>query len=227
LVAILALLAVVMVLRRSRLWVFAGFAIVELALGATSVPGYGWHLAGVIGAVIVVVGVSLAPWPVAHAQRLVFAGVVVALVASVPYARWYDDHRFSMPQRAGPTAAFDYFRTIHNTRIGVGSFVRTYPLDGPDLTNWVQIVGTPGAHGAFRPAADCVTWQRLVDRDDFAYVVVGRNYHVAERRPHERFWTAEMPNARLVLHNGSTTVFRLTRPGSPPHCRSSRAVSHA
>jgi hypothetical protein len=102
--------------------------------------------------------------------------------------------------------------------VAVGTLMHTYPLSGPDLSNYVQTVGTPGPHGAFFPASNCTAWQRLIDQGRYSYVVTGYAHHLSGPPPLDQRWTARMPNAHLVMHNGNSAVFRMRGPRRRPDC---------
>ena len=222
LAAVLALLAGVMVLDVKRLWVLPALTVLLSAIGLADIPGYGWLVVCLVAVLVAIVGVSLRrvqpSWQV-PARRVVAVGAVVAIVACVPFSQWYDAQRYLIPNARGAAAAFAYFRQVHHSRVAVGTSVHTYPLSGTDLSNFVQTVGTPGAHGAFRPAPDCATWQRLIDRGHYRYVVTGFAHHSSGPPPPEQRWTAQMTDAHVVLRSGTTTVFRIRGTSHTHACR--------
>jgi hypothetical protein len=148
---------------------------------------------------------------------------LVAVVASVPFARWYDTNRYANSEhRAGARATYAYFRHTRGQRIAVDAELHTYPLSGPDLSNYVQTVGSPGPHGSFWPAATCATWQRLIVEGDYDYVATGFSHRTHGRPPQEQGWTAQMPGARLVFQRGTAAIFRLDPARREIDCHTAR-----
>jgi hypothetical protein len=219
LAAILALLAGVMVIDVSRLRALPALALVVGLVALANVDGYAALVAAAVPVAVLVVVVAARPWPRVSVRRVLTVAGLLALVASVPFSRWYDAHRYEAPEhRAGAAAAYDYFRHVRDTRVAVDSELHSYPLSGDDLSNFVQTVGSTGAHGAFSPAATCPTWQRLIARGRYDYVVTGFAHRTAGRPPREEGWTAQMPNAQLVLRRGTAAIFRLGPRSHAVHC---------
>jgi hypothetical protein len=226
LTAMLALLAGVMVLDRSWLRALPALVVVLglVALIDVGVDTYGeLVLAAVVVAALVVVAAAR-PWPGVPARRVLAVAGVVALVASVPFARWYDGNRYAnVDHRAGARAAYAYFRHVRDARIAVDAELHTYPLSGDDLSNYVQTVGSPGPHGAFWPAESCATWQRLVVQGNYDFVATGFSHRTEGRPPQEQGWTAQMPGARLVFRRGTAAIFRLDRSRGEIDCHTARS----
>jgi hypothetical protein len=224
LAAILALLLGVMVLDVKWLWVFPALTVLLFVVGLTNIPGHGWLVVSVLVLLAAVLAISLRPARTRHhvpARRVVAVGAVVAVAACVPFSQWYDAHRYLAPHRHGASAVFAYFRRVHHARVAVGALLHTYPLNGVDLSNFVQVVGTDGAHGAFSPAPNCATWQRLVAQGHYSYVVTGFAHQHRGAPPREQNWTARMNDAHVVFRSGKATVFRIDGAAHAPNCRRS------
>jgi hypothetical protein len=223
LAAILALLAGVMVLDRSWLRALPGFVVVIGLVALVDVDGYRALVLAALPVAALAVVVAARPWPGVPGHRVIAVAGLVAVVASVPFARWYDTNRYANSEhRAGARATYAYFRHTRGQRIAVDAELHTYPLSGPDLSNYVQTVGSPGPHGSFWPAATCATWQRLIVEGDYDYVATGFSHRTHGRPPQEQGWTAQMPGARLVFQRGTAAIFRLDPARREIDCHTAR-----
>jgi hypothetical protein len=215
LAAMLALLGGVLGAARRWLWLLPASAVVLLVVGALNLPDRAWVVAVALVAVGMVVVASRRPWSAAAARRAAVAVCVVGLLVAAPAVHWYDQHRYATDHAVGADAAYAYFRDVHHARVAVNAAMHTYPLSGPDLSNYAQTVGTPIRHGGFRVADSCATWQRLLRDGRYTFVVTGFAHHHTGTPPREQGWTERFPGARVVLRSGTTTVFRID--GSGPH----------
>jgi hypothetical protein len=178
----------------------------------------------VVGAVVLTARAQVVTWrpPVAAAA----AGAVLLVLAGYALQRTYLDHRYAVGRGPVHVAAqplprlYQWARSVDDERIGiVGGFtILQYPLYGKDLSNHVQHVGTPGAHGTYDPIRDCADWRRALNAGRYTYVVTSG---AAGRKgdPVEAVWTSTDPAAALVATKGpDVSVFRIKRDLDPDGC---------
>jgi hypothetical protein len=146
------------------------------------------------------------------------AGLLVAL--GVVAGRRAEDHyaarRYVSRGAFGPVISA-WARTLRHQRIGIvgtaAAFLQ-YPLYGPDGTNRVTYLARRGAHGRFDPIRTCSGFRTAVNRARVRYVLI---------TPHGNIWTlARLPSpeygwtqgggARLLVREGTTAVYAITRP---------------
>jgi hypothetical protein len=190
-------------------------------------PGPPWVS---IGALVLLVGVPLAVLALrreatARVARPAVAtlGAVLLLVMAAGVWGWRleseEMQKWYATNSGSRGDAYRLMRNVAHKRVAVGGFADDYPLYGVTLTNHVQYIGVDEPHGGFRPAVDCREWLTQLRDGAYDYVVLSKS-PVAEDQspPQETTWTALDPSARVVLHRGITTVFRLHGRANPQSC---------
>lgn len=235
----LALLAVQPVRSRALARALAPALATVFAIGALAAAG--WEADGVLAALALAAFLALAVL-LAHRRPLsapAAAGAtglaVLAIFAGYTLQRSYADDRYDprlapaldnpgfrgTPQWRRIQAWADNLRGARIAIVGPPAAFGQYVLYGPDLTNRVSYIGEPGAHGAYRPIADCATWRRAVNRShpDFLLVTPAAE-NAPSAVPQETLWTSTDPQATTILHPAPATVFRLDGPLDPATCHS-------
>jgi hypothetical protein len=121
---------------------------------------------------------------------------------------------------------------LRNTRMAItGPFSNdTYPLYGPDESNYVQVVGRQGTHGSFSPIPDCPGFRRAIDAGhyrDVITVTAGDVRDPTATGSRQNMWVSQDPAATLIFRRAvygylfKKTVFsafRLSGPLNPESC---------
>lgn len=179
-------------------------------------------------AVLVLAGVVAAA--VATARRrppaaALAAGALVLVLALILVGRHaetgYAAHRYLARGTLGPRVAA-LTRTLRHTRIGItGTFAAftQYWLYGPDGSNHVTYLAHRGPHGRFDTYRTCAGYRTAVDRSHARYVLVTPHIDIWSLAPHRspEYGWLRAGGARLVLRDGVTAVYAVTRPLTP--CR--------
>jgi hypothetical protein len=143
--------------------------------------------------------------------------------------RRYLENRYAQPAsfaRSGLDAVLPWVRHISDAEIATTA-IRQYALAGPDLSNRVQFVGSPGAEGSFRQTRTCAEWWRALRRGGYDYLVTDLNRIRANgpRVPAPTAWTRLDPGATPVLSDPPATVFRIRDGGGPWVCGAHSSIS--
>jgi hypothetical protein len=105
---------------------------------------------------------------------------------------------------------------VRDTRMAItGLFSNdSYPLDGPDDSNYVQVVGRLGPHGSFSPILNCGEFRRAINAgryDDVITITGGDVRDASATGSKETLWTSEDPSAKLIFRRTiSGYVFKET-----------------
>jgi hypothetical protein len=146
--------------------------------------------------------------------------VVLVAIGGYPVQRHYLERRYADPSfsTAGLNATFKWAQGITDARIATTS-TRQYPLYGRDLSNEVEYVGEPQAHGGFTAPTTCQSWRRLLNEGHYDYVVASRDRIEPGKPtyPATARWT-QAPGAAVILRKPPTTVFKLGGPLTPSGC---------
>jgi hypothetical protein len=110
------------------------------------------------------------------------AVLLLAVVLGRAQEVQYVDHHYTRTtlflQDGGPQRAYAFAHRQHDKRIGIAGsgeiFFGQYGFYGADISNYVQYIGVPGPHGAYRLATDCPTFRRRVNAGDYDYLIVSR-----------------------------------------------------
>ncbi len=207
---------------------------------APAVGGIDAGLGVLIGAVTLAAGWFLIRHRPARPSRpvpppvMLVAGVVgvVGVVGAFGLQQLYQHDRYRNTPPLAPLYA--WAQHVRNARLAItGQFSNdTYPLDGPDASNYVQLVGESQPRGGFAPIAGCSEFRRVVDAGrytDVITIVAGD-----PRDPHadgsqEARWVGRDPAATLVdrwtIHHYVfnelvVSVFRLDGRLDPGSCPS-------
>lgn len=199
----------------------AGALVLLAGLFAVGVASTGtWDSRFLVGSLFLALAIVVAPvtagWlrgrglvtrlaAVSIAAAMVLPAIALGRDQEARYAR----HHYSLGAlRAGepgePVRILAWARGLHDRRIalaGAGElFFDQGIFLGADSSNWVQYVGQPGPHGAYRVPSTCVAFRRLVDRGHYDYLVITE---FGDNSPqHRRFplleWVRGSPAVRLV-----------------------------
>jgi hypothetical protein len=205
-------------------------ALLLTALAFTDASGVPWHsgyVAGAVavGALTIAIAVLLGSGRLSGLQAPALAALAAAALLLAAGAGWveqrrYLDHRYANPQFAAPglDAAFKWARGLRDQRIAT-NVTRQYPLWGTELSNDVRFAGVHQPHAGFVRASSCEQWRRLLNAGRYDYVVASldRIEPGGPAFPREAGWTRD-PNARVVLREQPTVVFRLSGPLDPSAC---------
>jgi hypothetical protein len=205
-------------------------ALLLAALAFTDASGVPWHsgyVAGAVavGALAIAIAVLLGSGRLSGLQAPALAALAAAALLLAAGAGWveqrrYLDHRYANPQFAAPglDAAFKWARGLRDQRIATNA-TRQYPLWGTELSNDVRFAGVHQPHAGFVRASSCEQWRRLLNAGRYDYVVASldRIEPGGPAFPREAGWTRD-PNARVVLREQPTVVFRLSGPLDPSAC---------
>ena len=220
-----------------------------LALAAVTLrPPPGNHAGALLLAVVAAVPVAIAlraiPWPrlpgYGWLRGAVACGTVAALlVAGYPVARGYLRHRFTALPGGGPLAGAllqlaRFGQSVQHKRIGIVGPELQYHFVGPSLSNYVQYVGVPGAHGNWNQTTTCALWRRFVNAGHYNYVVTTPPFWPTVNAGDSSGlpvptagWTAGDPAARQILHPYPTvSVFELRGPLQGDGCAVAVAARH-
>jgi hypothetical protein len=150
------------------------------------------------------------------------ATAVLALVALAAIAggwklqdRYLRDRYTSDASERAP--AYAWARNVHDADIAFAGFFQSYPLFGLDLSNRVQFVGRKTPHGGFTTTRSCEEFRRTLREGQHDYLVVAPAFE-GSPEPREAAWARGDPAVKEILHDGPTTVFRLTGPADPSGC---------
>ncbi len=219
---VLAAVLLPIALPRLRAVVLVVIGLAVLASVTTAVdPGLAPAPRVVTGAAVLVVLAiaAYALWrtvPGAGTKAAVAVVCVLAIAVGWPVQRRYIDHRYA--EAHGPIdAAYAWARHVRDSRIGIALNAEQYPLDGLDLSNYVQLVGVIGPHKAFHTATSCSQWRRSLRDGRYTYVVTAP-YGDRGGEPAEAAWTRSDPAAVLVLRAASVSVFRIDGRVNPAAC---------
>jgi hypothetical protein len=170
------------------------------------------------------------PLAITLALSMLVPAIALGHAQELRYARGHytlPTHRAEQPE--GPVKIFAWARRLHDRRIalaGAGElFFDQAFFAGADSSNWVQYVGQPGPHGAYRVAPSCGDFRRLVNRGHYNYLVItefGDNSPQRRRFP-LREWVRGSPGLTLIRSEGAypQTVFAFRVRGNlhPGSCR--------
>ena len=111
--------------------------------------------------------------------------------------------------------------SVAHARIGVvGVAYRLpflYPFYGPDLSNFVQMVGYLGADPQFVTPATCVVFRTTVNRGHYKYVVFSSDY-ANKPLPPQDAWLRRAVGAVRVFQSHDSTAYRIDHPLDPFSC---------
>ena len=223
-------------------WVTAGAALMCLSVVISSDS---WGLGELPASLLLVACLVALPLGLAYAARArpsgltIGVGVTAAFVLMValgyPEQRTYARQRYLAALapaldnpgfRSAPQwePVQDWARRQRGARIGVvgpaGAFGQ-YIFYGGDLSNRVQYIGEPGAHGTLRPIDNCYQWRWAVDAGHYDYVVITPPLALGLGvSPPEEVWTRGDPAAVEVLGADPAVVFRIRGTLDPKGCAS-------
>lgn len=115
-------------------------------------------------------------------------------------------------------------RGVRDSRIAISgppAAFGQYVFYGSELSNRVQYIGEPGAHGSYRPIEGCMSWRAAINRYHPHFLVVTPASELGPGSlPQESLWTRGDSGVREVLNAAPAAVFRIDRPLDPTGCHS-------
>jgi hypothetical protein len=129
---------------------------------------------------------------------------------------------------------YAWARHVHDTRMAItGLFSNdTYPLDGQNDSNYVQVVGKLGPRGSFSPIVNCGEFRQVIDAGHYADVITitgGALTDASAIGSSQTRWISQDPDAKLIFRRTTHgyvfketvfSVFRLDGPLEPGSCSS-------
>ncbi len=207
LVLAMALLPIARPLRAPdrRAWQTLLFLAAVYAITVLTTPR--WYPGFIVGTVFLTLALVWAPAGLALLRSrgqvsralVVGAGAAVLLLAVVlgrAQQVQYADHHYTRStlflQEGGPQKAYDFARLQQNKRIGIAGsseiIFGQYGFYGGHLNNYVQYIGVPGPHGAYRLATSCRQFKRRINAGDYDYLILSQ--YTEDVGP----YNAEVPN---------------------------------
>lgn len=181
------------------------------------VPAWPWASSVAMLAVLFVVGAPLALLPAAKRGRAALAiaaamSAMLVLVGGWFVQRHYFENRY-VDVGLSNDALDEYFRGVHGARVAVLGTDDTYPMFGLDLSNDVRRADDP----PFDVSVDeCATWRRELAGYDFVAIAPTPVSFGGILKPPPTVFAD--PAATEVLHDGDTSVYRLTGNLDPSTC---------
>jgi len=174
-----------------RAWQTLLFLTVVYAITVLTTPR--WYPGYIVGTVFLTLalvwvpaGLGLARSRTGTSRGVVLgAGAAVVLFAVVlgraQEVQYYDNH-YTIPdhflQEGGPKKAYLFARRQQHKRIGIAGsgeiFFGQYGYYGANLNNYVQYIGVPGPHGAYRLATTCPQFRRRINAGHYDYLVMSQ-----------------------------------------------------
>jgi hypothetical protein len=169
---------------------------IQFRTATTSGMRDGWlALAAAVAAIVAGRVLGSRDWHAAAIRSGAAVGIVavVACIGAFGFAQKYEDDAW----RNQP---------VTHARIATVDITTQYPLYGRDFSNYVQVLGTLSAHGAWRwPAASCRSWRQLL--------VDGRYDYLATMHPSAQYvaWTPSTPQ-RVVVGGAPVWLYKIRTP---------------
>jgi hypothetical protein len=164
------------------------------------------------------------------ATILVGGVVVVAMTFGLQQLYQRDRYQHTLPL----ASLYAWAQHVEHSRIAITGYFSndTYPLDGPNESNYVQVLGASQPRGEFSPITSCPEFRRVVDTGHYRDLVTITNGDVNDAHAggsRETRWTSQDPKARLirrwvvrdyVFKEMVLSVFRIDGELDPTTCRS-------
>jgi hypothetical protein len=196
------------------------FCLAVGVFGVVAVTGAEWYPRFLAGALLLAAGLVLAPalagWlrgarglarplAICLAASMLVPAVALGYEEEVRYSRLH----YTLPnlranEPGGPAEIFAWARNLHGMRIALAGsgqlFFDQGIFSGADSSNWVQYIGQPGPHGAYRVAPSCPVFSRLLNRGRYDYLVITEFGDNSPQRRHFplREWVAGDPALKLI-----------------------------
>jgi len=221
LVLAMALLPIARPLRAPdrRAWQTLAFLTAVYAITVLTTPR--WYPGYIVGTVFITLALVWAPTALGLGRArgqvsrglAVLAGAAILLLAVVlgrAQQVQYVDHHYTKTtlflQEGGPQKAYAFARRQHDKRIAIAGssemIFGQYGYYGADASNFVQYIGVPGPHGAYRLATTCPAFKREIDRGDYDYLIVSKftqDSPAAEYRYPLYAWVKGDPALKLLV----------------------------
>jgi hypothetical protein len=183
-----------------------------------------WPNMALMLALALSVGLALAAASIAHPRarlrhllrRSARITAVVVVIGSV-FAGYFVQRLYLQRRYVNSSFApdvnhlFAWARGISHARIADDGIDETYPLNGLDLSNYVERIGVHGHSGSFENIRSCVEWRHEIARGHYDYIVtvVGR----------DAAWSRG-PSVAEAFHDRRVIVFKVVAPVDPNACPS-------
>jgi hypothetical protein len=129
--------------------------------------------------------------------------VLVVVAGGWALQRVYFHNRYTQPRLQQPVDSVALALSgVSHARIAVTGFFETFPLNGVDLSNRVEV---PAARtkARFDPYTSCRSWLSALQRDRYAYVVTAQE---GGGEPVQAAWTRRFPGARELGRSAPGTI---------------------
>ncbi len=174
-----------------------------------AIGGIDSHLGLLVGVVTFALGASVllgrdemfATWRPSASLLVVTGAVVLGLGFGLQQLYLRDRYLNTAPM----APLYAWAQHVHDTRMAItGLFSNdSYPLDGQNDSNYVQVVGKPGPGGSFSPILDCGEFRQAIDAGHYADVITITGGDVRDARAmigsQQTMWISQDPTAKLVF----------------------------
>jgi hypothetical protein len=230
--------------RRARLTLL--FLTAVYAITVLTTPR--WYPGFIVGTIFLTLALVWAPagLGMARSRRLmsrvavVGAGAAVVLLAVVlgraQQVQYYKHHYTRATlflQEGGPQEAYEFARKQQNKRIGIAGsgeiFFGQYGFYGANLNNYVQYIGVPGPHGAYRLATTCPQFRERINAGNYDYLILSQYTQDSPDSPYSYpiyAWIKNDPALEKVIEEPDISpdpdwVFRVKGKLDPAGCSGS------
>jgi hypothetical protein len=227
--------------RRARLTLLFLTAVYAITVLATP----RWYPGFIVGTIFLTLALVWAPAGLGMARSrrvmsraaVVGAGAAVVLLAvvlgraqEVQYYKHHYTRSTLFLGEGGPQKAYEFTRKQQNKRIGIAGsgeiFFGQYGFYGANLNNYVQYIGVPGPHGAYRLATTCPQFRERINAGNYDYLVLSQYTQDSAEAPYSYpiyAWIKNDPALEKVIEEPEITpdpdwVFRVKGKLNPADC---------
>ncbi|HEX8753443.1 MAG TPA: hypothetical protein VF731_08505 [Solirubrobacterales bacterium] len=209
----------------ARAWKTLLFLTVVYAVTVVTTPR--WYPSYIVGTVFITLALVWAPTALnldmvraRFSRGLLIGGAAALLVLAVVLGRaqqvQYANHHYTETDHflgdGGPKKAYRFAQHQHDKRIGIAGsgeiFFGQYGFYGNDDSNYVQYIGVPGPHGAWRLPTTCQQFRRQINAGNYDYLILSR---YTEDSPDSEYWypidrwIREDPALKLIIEEPEVT----------------------
>ncbi len=137
---------------------------------------------------------------------ILLLAVVLGRAQQVQYANQHYTKETLFLGEGAPQKAYAFAQKLHDKRIGIAGsseiIFGQYGFFGNDASNYVQYIGVPGPHGAYRLATNCPVFRREVNRGNYDYLIISEFTQDSPLAPY-RYplykWLKDDPAVQLLI----------------------------
>ncbi len=204
-----------------------------------------WYPGFIVGTIVLTLALVWAPAGLGMARSrrvmsraaVVGAGAAVVLLAvvlgraqEVQYYKHHYTRSTLFLGEGGPQEAYEFTRKQQNKRIGIAGsgeiFFGQYGFYGANLNNYVQYIGVPGPHGAYRLATTCPQFRERINAGNYDYLVLSQYTQDSAEAPYSYpiyAWIKNDPALEKVIEEPEISpdpdwVFRVKGKLDPAAC---------